>query len=101
MTNITDMNIVLGQGSAVKNMHNVGRHNLELNKQFAAQIIESRKQEKKKKIQETETDNRVEIDNKQKKKNKEESRQHKKDSKKNDEKKSTDSSEGSIIDIKV
>lgn len=101
MANITDMNIVLGQGSAVKNMHNLGRHNLELNKQLAAQIIESREQTKRKKIQETETENKVEIDNDPEKKKKEESKQNKKDSKKKDIKKDIDSQEGTLIDIKV
>jgi len=66
-----------------------------------AQAVENREQVKKKKIQETEADNKVEIDNDQKKKNKEESKQNKKDSKKHDVKKDIDSQEGSLIDIKV
>ena len=45
MASTTDMNIVLGQGNAVKEVHNVRKQNLELNQQFVAQQTEEKKRE--------------------------------------------------------
>jgi hypothetical protein len=111
MSNTTDMNIVLGQGSAVKHIYNFRRHNQEVDQELAAQIIENKKQKKKEKIKKSETDNKVKVDSDQNKKDKKKWEKHKKDSenkeykkntiKKSDAKKDIDSLEGSFIDIKV
>ena len=56
MSNTTDMNIVLGQGSAIKEVHNIGRQNLELNQQVVAQKTEDKKKETRQWLRETETE---------------------------------------------
>jgi hypothetical protein len=95
----TDMNIVLGQGSTVKEVHNVKKQNLEMNQQFAAQQSDDLKKEDKSKVQEFETNNKIEI---------REDKERKKDHKKNKKNKDTEEqenklnlSEGSVIDIRV
>jgi hypothetical protein len=97
MSNATDMNIVLGQGSAIKEVHNVGRQNLELNQQFVAQKTEDNK----KKVQDFETGNRIEIKGDEEKKNREDSRYDEEGSKKKKSKEVFDSSGGSLIDIEA
>ena len=62
MASTTDMNIVLGQGNAVKEVHNVRKQNLELNQQFVAQQTEEKKKEDRVKVQEFETAKRVAIE---------------------------------------
>jgi hypothetical protein len=101
MSNATDMNIVLGQGSAIKEVHNIGRQNLELNQQFVAQKTEDKKKEDKKKVQDFETGNRIEIKGDEEKKNREDSRYDEEGSKKKKSKEVFDSSGGSLINIKV
>ena len=50
MTGTSDMNIILGQGTAVKEVHNVKKQNLEINQQFVAQETEGQKKKDKIKI---------------------------------------------------
>jgi len=95
------MNIVLGQGSAIKEVHNVGRQNLELNQQFVAQKTEDKKTEDKKKVQDFKTGNRIEIKGNEEKKNREDSRYDEEGSKKKKSKEDLNSPEGSLINIKV
>ena len=101
MSNTTDMNIVLGQGSAIKEVHNVGRQNLELNQQLVAQKTEDKKKEDKKKVQDFETENRIEIKGDEVITNWEDSRYDEEGSKKKKSKEVLDSSEGSLIDIEA
>ena len=61
MASTTDMNIVLGQGNAIKEVHNVRKQSLELNQQFVAQKAEDKKKEDQSKVQQSEAENRVEI----------------------------------------
>jgi len=48
MASTGDINIVLGQGSAIKEVHNVRKQSLELSQQFVAQRTEVKKKEEKK-----------------------------------------------------
>ena len=99
MSATTDMNIILGQGSTVKEVHNVKKQNLEMNQQFVAQQSDDLKREDKSKVQEYETDNRIEI-----KKDKERKKNHRKHKKNNDteeQENKLDLSEGNVIDIRV
>ncbi len=99
MPSSTDMNIILGQGAAIKEVHNVKKQNLEFNQQFVAQNTEDKKKEDKSKVQEFETSNRIDIKkDKEKKKGK---KGNKKDSKKKKQKEKINLSEGKIIDITV
>ena len=43
MTGASNMNIIVGQGTAIKEVHNVKKQNLEINQQFVAQETESQK----------------------------------------------------------
>lgn len=99
MSGTTDMNIILGQGNTIKEVHNVKKQNLEMNQQFVAQNSDDLKREEKTKVQEFETNNRIEI---------QKDRERKKDHKKQKKNKNTDKqknkldlSEGKLIDIRV
>jgi len=59
MASDTNLNIVLGQGHAVKNIYNVKKQNLELQQQFAAQHTEVKEKKKKEKVMKFSADNRV------------------------------------------
>lgn len=61
MTIANDMNIIIGQGTAIKEVHNVKKQNLEFNQQFIAQETKVKKKERKSKVQESEANSRVEI----------------------------------------
>jgi hypothetical protein len=61
MASTTDMNIVLGQGNAIKEVHNVKKQSLELNQQFVVQNTEDKKKEDRSRIQEFDSSGRIEI----------------------------------------
>jgi len=101
MTSTTDMNIVLGQGNAIKEVHNVRKEHLELNQQFVAQQSEDKKKKERLRVQESGTENKIEIKEDDEKKDKEGSKNSQKNSKKGKKKKESILSGGSLIDIKV
>jgi hypothetical protein len=94
----TDMNIIVGQGNAIKEVHNVKKQNLEMNQQFVAQQTDDLKRKDKLKVQEFETNNKIEI-----KKEKEKKEGHKKQKKHKGPKEENklNSTEGNVIDIRV
>ena len=73
MTSSTDMNLVLGQGSLVKEVVHVRKEHLELNQHFVVQNAKEEKSADKTKVKKSETDNRVVIEEKRERKGKEES----------------------------
>ena len=102
MASTTDMNIVLGQGSVIKEVHNVRKQNLEVNQQFVAQKTEDEKKKDKSKVQEFDTENRVEIRGDDEKENRENPEDNQKGSKKKKPKEELKFSNGNhLIDIKV
>lgn len=105
MSGTTHMNIIIGQGNTIKEVHNVKKQNLEMNQQLVAQKSEDTKREDKSKIQEFETKNRIEIQkDKEKKKGKERKKDQKGDKKKSNNKNQKEKmnlSEGKLIDIRV
>ncbi|MBE9523289.1 MAG: hypothetical protein IME95_08860 [Proteobacteria bacterium] len=101
MASTTDMNIVLGQGNAVKEVHNVRKQNLELNQQFVAQQTEEKKTEDRAKVQEFETAKKIGIEEDEEKKKKKGSGQDEKGSKKEQSEEASNLSEGNLIDIRV
>lgn len=101
MSGITDTNIVLGQGSAIKQVHNVGRQALELNQQFVAQKAEDKEKEDKSKVQNFEAGNRIEVKGYEEKKNRKEPKYDEKGSQKEKPKEDSDLPEERLIDIKV
>jgi hypothetical protein len=99
MSSTTNMNIILGQGSAVKEVHNVKKQNLEVNQQCVAQHVEDKKKEDKDKIQDFEKSNRVDMENdKEKKKGK---KSNKRGAEKEKQKQKNDFLQSKIIDIRV
>jgi hypothetical protein len=101
MASTTEMNIVLGQGNAVKEVHNVRKHNLELNQQFVAQQTEEKKREDRVKVQEFESAKKIGIEEDEEKKKKEGSGQGAKGSKEEESEEAEQISEGNLIDIRV
>jgi len=103
MASTTDMNIVIGQGNAIKEVHNVRKQSLELNQQFVAQQTEQKKKEDRVTVQEFESPQRIGIEEEEKedKRNKKSFREDQKDSKEKQSSEESDQSEGSLIDIKV
>jgi len=101
MAGTTDMNIVLGQGNAIKEVHNIRKQSLELNQQFIAQKTEDEKKEDKSKVKEFDAGNRVEVKADEEKEKKGDSEDNQKDSKKKKIKEESNLSEGNLIDITV
>jgi uncharacterized protein HemX len=103
MASTGDINIVLGQGSAIKEVHNVRKQSLELSQQFVAQRTEDKKKEEKKKVQEFETDNKIKISDDEEKKGTEDKdkRKRKKDSAQKQREDELNKSDYPLIDIKV
>jgi len=61
LSSTSDLNILLRQGDAVKEMYNARRENLDLNQQFVAQKAENKEREERSKVPESEPENRVEM----------------------------------------
>ena len=61
MTTTADMNIIVGQGTAIKEVYNVKKQNLEMNQHFVAQHAEDQKKEDKSKVQEFDKSAKIEI----------------------------------------
>jgi hypothetical protein len=103
MASTTDMNIVLGQGNAIKEVHNVRKQSLELNQQFIAQQTEEKKKEDRVTVQEFESPQRIGIEEEEQedKRNKKNFGDDQRDSKEKQSNQEPDQPEGSLIDIKV
>jgi hypothetical protein len=101
MASTTDMNIILGQGSTIREVHNVRKQNLELNQQYIAQESEAKKKEDRSRVQEFDAENRIELKGDEEKKKKKRSRDGKRRSKQENREEEPLLSEGSLIDIKV
>jgi hypothetical protein len=99
MSSTTNMNIILGQGSAVKEVHNVKKQNLEVNQQYVVQHVEDKKKEDKDKIHNFDKSNRIDMENdKEKKKGK---KSDKRRSEKEKQKQKNNLVQSKIIDIRV
>ena len=99
MSATTDMNIILGQGNTIKEVHNVKKQNLEMNQQYIAQQTDDLKKEDKSKVQEFEKNNKIEI--KKDKERKKYRKKRKRNKGEEEEKNKLDLSEGNVIDIRV
>ena len=103
MASTTDMNIVIGQGNAIKEVHNVRKQSLELNQQFVAQQTEQKKKEDRVTVQEFESPQRIGIEEEEQedKRGKKNFGDDQRDSKEKQSGEESDQPEGSLIDIKV
>jgi len=99
MASTTNMNIILGQGSAIKEVHNVKKQNLEISQQVVSQNIEEKKKEEKDKVKDFGKSNRIDIKNDQEKKKGKKDNKRGAIKKKQEEKNNL--SERNIIDITV
>jgi hypothetical protein len=101
MTGTSHMNAILGQGTAIKEVHNVKKQNLETNQQFATQNAEEQKKEEKTKVQHFETTDKIKITGDKEKEERERRRKKKKAKNKEAPEDEPNRSEGNLIDIKV
>lgn len=79
MSSTTNMNIVLIQGAAVKEIQNVRKQTLDLNQQYVAQHTEILKKQNKEKVPELKPADHVEIEKENEKKNLKDRKQEQKD----------------------
>lgn len=103
MSITNDMNIIIGQGTAIKEVHNVKKQNLELNQYFTAQETDDEEKERKFKVQEFEAENKIVASrDEDEKKNKDQKSKKRKLSKEGKGKvEDINQPEGNIIDIVV
>ncbi len=101
MVSDTHMNIVLGQGNAIKEVHNVRKLNLELNQQSIAQQTEEKKKAQKSKVQDSETRNRIADKDQGTRNKRKKTTDEKKRQKEDPGEKDPLSTEGNLIDITV
>ena len=101
MAATTNMNIILGQGTAVNEVHNIKKQNLEMNQQFVAQETEGKKKEDKTKVQKFEAADKVAIQEDEEKRDKKDARDKRKRATKRKIKGKSASPEGNRIDIRV
>jgi len=101
MSSITNMNIILGQGSAVKEVHNVKKQNLEVNQQYVVQHVEDKKKEDKDKIHDFEKSNRIDTENDNDKEKKKGKKSDKRRAEKEKQKQKNHLVQSKIIDIRV
>jgi hypothetical protein len=99
MTSSTDVNIVLGQADAIKEVHSVRKQALELSQQFMSQETEDMRKKEKDTVKEFEAETRIEGEGGQRKGGNPEARKKGKGRKQPGEESS--SSEGALIDITV
>ena len=101
MTSTSNMNIIMGQGTKISEIHNVKKQNLELSQQFVAQKAEDEKKKDKTKVQRFGTQSRIEADKEKQKQRKEKGEGDKKGARDNAPKDQFKTAEGSLIDIRV
>ncbi len=101
MTSTSNMNIILGQGTAIKEIHNVKKQNLEPNQHFVAQKAEDDKKEDESKVQKFDQQNKVEIKGDKEKENPKKKRDEQEGSNSEKLEDEVNFSEGNLIDITV
>jgi len=101
MAATTNMNIILGQGNAVNEVHNARKQNLELNQQFVAQETDGKKKEDKVKVEKFEGADKVAIQEDEEKRDKKDAKNKRKRATKRKTKGKSTTQEGHRIDIRV
>jgi hypothetical protein len=101
MSSYSNINSILSQGTAIKEIQNVRKQSLELNQQYVVQHAQTQKKEEKNKVSESNAGGHVEIGN-ENERNKMNSQNEKKRNSSNDNLESESKpSEQHIIDIMV
>lgn len=101
MTGTTNINIILGQGTAVKEVHNVRKQSLDMNQEFVAQNTEEKKKTDKAKVQDFEAKHRIRDKEDETRNQRQDLREKKKKDEKETEEKDPLLKEGKILDITV
>ena len=101
MASTTNVNIILGQGNAVNEVHNIRKQNLELNQQFVAQETDGKKKEDKTKVQNFEASEKVAINEDEQEKGDKDHKKKRKRAIKGKSKGESVTSGGNRIDIRV
>jgi len=101
MSGMTDMNIVLSQGTAVKEVQNVRKQSLDLNQQYVVQDAEIHRKEDKKKVPEPKPGDQVEINKENQMKNMKERKEGQNDCKEAPADEETEIFGDHLIDITV
>ena len=101
MASDTNLNIVLSQGHAVKNIYNVKKQNLELQQQFAAQHTDVKEKRKKEKVLSFSADNNVQVKEDQHGERRDGYKAARKEKRSEDTRETGPEKEGALIDIKV
>ena len=101
MASDTNVNSIISQGIAIKQIYNPKKQDLELQQHFNVQHTEAKKQKEKSKIKKTAQENRVENKTDQKKESKSEKKDHGTNKHQQDLQDRDLSPEGNFIDIKV
>ncbi|RPH51310.1 MAG: hypothetical protein EHM85_07215 [Desulfobacteraceae bacterium] len=101
MSGTTNMNIVLSQGTAVKEVHNVRKQSLDLNQQYVVQHAEILRKEDKEKVPEPRLDYKVEINKDNQMKNMKDRKEGEKDCEEETPDEETEPSGDHLIDITV
>jgi DNA polymerase III alpha subunit len=99
MASSSDVNIVLGQSDAIKEVHSVRKQALESSQQFMAQQTEDKKNQEKEKVKTFESEKRIEDEGEKRRGG--DQQDSKKDGKKEHSAEQSESSEGNLIDITV
>jgi len=101
MVGTSNMNIVLSQGNAVREVQNIKKQSMEMNQQLAAQHSEDKKKTEKNKVDTFDTRNKIEVRDDEKKGKKRFLAKKKSSEKKEIEESDPKSSEGKLLDITV
>jgi hypothetical protein len=99
MEGTTDINIVLGQADAIKEVHSVRKQTLESSQQFMAQETKEKSKREKEKVKEFEPEKRIDADAEKQQEADQEGEENGRGKKQSD--KESSHSEGTLIDIKV
>jgi hypothetical protein len=99
MTGTTDMNIIVGQGTAIKEVHNVKKQSLELNQHYVAQKTEEQKKNDKVKVQKFTNGSKIEKESDAEKRKKKAQQEKKKGAGSEDLEDELKMTEGNLIDI--
>jgi len=101
MSSTTDINIVLSQGTAVKEVQNVRKQSLDLNQQYVGQHAEIQRKEDKEKVPEPKPGDYVEISKENETKNMKEHKEGQNDSGEDPADEETEPLGDHLIDITV
>ena len=99
MASDTNLNIIISQGSVVKEVYNSKKQNLELQQQFNTQNTEMKKVSEKAKTKKSSNANLINKQNKRRKSKSGDQDNHRKKEKRSEDRRVN--SEGNLIDIKV